>query len=80
MPVNLRDDYRLKPIYLDSWKELTYSAGEVHCVPGDHFFLEKNKLLVFHILSEKIESTLTKSAPRMLACSVANQSNLAMNH
>ena len=74
------EDVGIKPPHLESWKELTSSAGEVHYVPGDHFFIEKNKQLVFHILSEKIESALTKSAAGMLASSVANQSKLAMNH
>ena len=74
------EDVGIKPPHLESWKELTSSAGEVHYVPGDHFFIEKNKQLVFRILSEKIESVLTKNAAGMLAGSVANQLTLAMNH
>ncbi|EGM76589.1 Putative thioesterase involved in non-ribosomal peptide biosynthesis [Rheinheimera sp. A13L] len=74
------EDVGIKPGHLESWKELTSCAGEIHYVPGDHFFIEKNKQLVFHILSEKIESTLTKSAPGMLAGSVASQPKMATNH
>lgn len=74
------EDVDIKPVQLESWKELTSCAGEVHYVPGDHFFIEKNKQLVFKLLSEKIESALTKNAAGMLAGSLANQSKLAMNH
>jgi surfactin synthase thioesterase subunit len=73
------EDLSIEPSQLEGWKELTSYACEVQYIPGDHFFIEKNKQLVFHILCEKMESSLTKSIPGMLDHLAACQTKSAMN-
>jgi medium-chain acyl-[acyl-carrier-protein] hydrolase len=61
------EDVSIELNHLNSWKELTPYSGEVQYISGDHFFIEKNKQLVFDILCQSIEQGLRIMTPRLLA-------------
>ena len=54
------EDHSIEPRHLESWKELTSFPCETLYIPGDHFFIETNKNLVFHTLCEILELDLIK--------------------
>jgi surfactin synthase thioesterase subunit len=74
------EDVSVDHTHLECWKELTPFACEIQYIPGDHFFIEKSKHLVFHILSEKIESYVAESTGGLLADSLVVQTTWTMNH
>lgn len=71
-----KDDVSVDHTHLEKWKELTLFAGDIQYIPGDHFFIEKNKHLVFYVLCAKIESYLTESTCGLLADSTVMLNNL----
>lgn len=65
------EDHEIQEKNLKAWEELTEHETDVQYVSGNHFFIEKNKTLVFKKLCNQIEQWFEKFQPDVISRPVA---------
>jgi medium-chain acyl-[acyl-carrier-protein] hydrolase len=55
-------DRRVKKAQLDAWRSHTSSAFELRMLPGDHFFVRNDSLLLLRLLKQQLEQIVRRTA------------------
>lgn len=57
-----QEDHNVSYENLNCWNELFINNGDIHLVPGDHFFIDKNRAAVLHLVNQVIKNVLNNLA------------------